>query len=285
MTKWFTPATWERLWATAVETVASTGLRLIVIFVAYWLTHHALFRIVDAALSRVISAADTTRTAEDRRRRLLTLQTLTHSVIGYVLFFVLALTVLQTLGVNIASILTTAGVAGVAVGLGSQKLVRDVIGGFFIVTEDQFAVGDYVTIGQASGVVEEMGLRTTKLRDDQGRVWMIANGDITVVVNHSRGPLAVTLDIPLPAGADHQRAQEVLNRLGETLAQEQAEMFVEPPSVVGVAAFDAGSVTVRVRMQVPPASARAAEMLVRERARTALIDAGVLPKPAPLPGA
>jgi len=264
MRAWLTPEALQRYWEAALKALATTGLRLIIIFVAYWLARQALVRFVDAALSRLQPRGDD-RTREDRARRILTLQTLARSLIGYVLFFVLILTVLQTLGVNIMGILATAGVAGVAVGFGAQKLVRDVISGFFIVTEDQFAVGDYVTINQATGVVEEMGLRTTRIRDTQGRVWAFGNGDITFVVNHSRGPVTSTIDVPIPASQDHRAVTERLNEAGVSLAAEKPDLFEYPPRVEGIASFDAATVTIRMRISARPTVMPQAEAAARER--------------------
>lgn len=279
MKAWLTAETLYRYWEHAVQALATTGLRLAIIFVAYVLARQALVRFVDGAIARIQPKDPGTRTAEERARRLLTLQTLVRSVIQYVLFFVLVLTVLQTLGVNTIGILTTAGVAGVAIGFGAQKLVRDVISGFFLVTEDQFAVGDYVTIGQATGIVEEMGLRTTRIRDAQGRLWALANGDITFVVNHSRGPVTSTLDVPIPVTCDFRAAAERINALGEVLAAEEPALFELPPRVDGVAAFDAATTTLRVRVSARPTVLAQAEMKVRERLRNTLEEEGFLRPP------
>lgn len=280
MRTWLSPEALQHYWEAAVGALATTGLRLLIIFVTYWLVRHALMRIVDATLSRIQPRTTDARTREERARRLLTLQTLARSLIGYVLFFVLILTVLQTLGINTTGILTTAGVAGVAVGFGAQKLVRDVISGFFIVTEDQFAVGDYVTIGQATGIVEEMGLRTTSIRDAQGRLWAIGNGDITFVVNHSRGPVTSVLDVPVPAAHDFRAVAEAINAAGEKLAQERSDVFEAAPRVEGLAGFDAATVTLRVRIMARPTMLPQAEMTVRERVRDVLEEGGYLKPPA-----
>jgi small conductance mechanosensitive channel len=93
-------------------------------------------------------------------------------------------------------------VAGLAVGFGAQKLVKDVITGFFLLLEDQYAVGDYVTIGTVTGTVEELGMRITRLRDDDGRLYILSNGDIGQVCNMSRGPLAGVLEVAIAASAD-----------------------------------------------------------------------------------
>lgn len=279
MMRWLSHDRLEGLWAGILKSAATAGLRLLLILVVYWLARQALFRLVDAGLTRLRPREALDATAEERRRRLMTLQTLVKSLVGYVLFFVMILTALQTLGVNITGIVTTAGVAGIAVGFGAQKLVRDIISGFFIVTEDQFAVGDYVTIGQATGVVEEMGLRTTRVRDDRGRLWAIANGDIGFVLNQSRGDTAASIDLPIPATSDLDDVTRLIGDTGRQLLDEHPAVFTRAPAVEGVTAFDASTVTLRIGVAAPPTVASQAEMLVRARLRAALMDAGILPRP------
>ncbi len=269
----------ERLWATATEAVATTGLKLLLIVAIYWAARQTLFRLIDATLARLHSSARSITADEERAKRLRTLQTLARSFVGYVLFFVLTLTVLRALGVDITGIITTAGVAGVAVGFGSQKLVRDIITGVFIVTEDQFAVGDYVTVGQASGIVEEMALRTTRIRDDSGRLWAISNGDISVVVNHSRGAVSAMLDLTIPSSADPDAVTKLIADAGPEILKDLSGILVGPPVTEGVVAFDAASFTLRLRYQANPAVMHEAEIALRTRLRSYLIEREILPKP------
>jgi small conductance mechanosensitive channel len=286
MSHWFDAATWQRLWADAVQALTGMGLRLILITFVYWLVRNALFRVVDGSMARlqarrtaIAERSGVLGSAEERLNRIRTLQTMVKSLIGYALFFVYALTVLQTLDINITGIVTTAGVAGIAVGFGAQKLVRDVISGFFIVSEDHFAVGDYVTIAAASGVVEDLSLRTTRLRDDQGRVWVIPNGDIGFVLNHSRGPVISNLEIQVPAVRDVQDLAAKVNAMGTELAASMPDLFSAAPQLAGLAGFDASGVTVRVTFASEPKSLGAAQMALRERLRNVLIAGGYLPAP------
>ena len=290
MTLWLDPDTWQRLWAAAIGGLVSVGLRLVIISVAYWLVRKALFGVVDRAMARLETryrqsdssgSERSNQRIEDRSGRILTLQTMVKSIAGYALFFVYALTVLQTFEVNITGIVTTAGVAGIAVGLGAQKLVRDAISGFFIVSEDHFGVGDYVTIAAASGVVEELTLRTTRIRDDQGRLWVVPNGDIGFVLNQSRGPVSTTIELTLPSVGDVAGLADQINQLGDELYAEQPALFKEAPRLIGLAGFDANGVTVRVRIAGQPERLADAQMVVRERMRARLIAAGYLPQSAP----
>ena len=220
-------------------------------------------------------------TGNDRTGRLRTLQTLVKSVVGYALFFVFALTVLQTLDVNITGIVTTAGVAGIAVGFGAQKLVRDVISGFFIVSEDHFAVGDFVTVGPATGVVEELTLRTTRVRDEQGRVWVVPNGEIGFVLNKSRGPVCGHVEISVPPICDLSVLAEIVAEAGGRAQSQRPDLIVSAPRYCGVAGFDAAGVTVRIALPCRPDRLTDAQMALRGFVRDALIERGLLPMPQP----
>jgi small conductance mechanosensitive channel len=119
--------------------------------------------------------------------RLQTLEVLLRSTFTYLIYFMAGLTILQIFNVNTAAILASAGILGLAVGFGAQSLVRDIISGFFIIFEDQFKVGDFVEAVGVIGVVEEVGLRTCKIRQWTGQLHVIPNGEITKVTNYSRG--------------------------------------------------------------------------------------------------
>ena len=128
----------------------------------------------------------------------------------YTLLFVFAVAALGTLGFNLAGVIGTAGVAGVAVGFGAQKIVKDGLTGAFLLLEDQYAVGDYVTIGGVTGTVEDIALRTTRIRDDDGRLYILSNGDIALVCNQSRAPVGGSFDIAVAAFADTAHVSEIL---------------------------------------------------------------------------
>lgn len=209
-----------------------------------------------------------------RAARVRTLASLLQSILVWALGFVFVIAALGTLGFNLAGVLGTAGVAGLAVGFGAQKLVKDVISGFFLLLEDQYAVGDYVTIGAITGTVEELGMRITRIRDDDGRLFILSNGDITQVCNMSRGPVAGTLEVAVAASADATQAAHTLN---EALAKEsEALSLAEAARVDGISQVDAAKTTLRIRFRAAPTQ-RPAEMALRLRqaARDALRDAEI----------
>lgn len=170
--------------------------------------------------------------------------------------------------------LTTAGVAALAVGFGAQMMVRDVITGFFILLENQYAVGDYVTIGTVSGVVEEIGMRITKLRDDVGKLVIIANGTVSLVINHSRGSLLTSIDISIPIGAPLDKAITAMNEVGEKIKKDHKDVL----SVFkcdGLVAMDAAKLTYRMSGLVSPKGQDHVAMELRSRLLSRLKDEGI----------
>ena len=152
-------------------------------------------RAIPRALRRV---ADSSRIDERVELRTRTLSGLVVSTVAVVVWTLATVTVLSQVGVKIGPLLAGAGVVGLAVGFGAQQLVRDVISGFFVLVEDQYSVGDYVTAGGVTGVVESVSLRLTRIRGDDGVLHHLRNGDLQVVSNYSRGYSVATVQVPLP---------------------------------------------------------------------------------------
>jgi len=138
----------------------------------------------------------------DIDKRLMSIGHLLRSVVGFLLLFILIVTILSFLGINIAPLLATAGVAGLAIGFGAQKLVKDVVSGFIIIAENQYSIGDYVTIGTFTGEIIEVGIRATTIRDDSGKISILSNGDIINVTNFSRGGSKIILTDTVSSGCN-----------------------------------------------------------------------------------
>jgi len=185
-------------------------------------------------------------------RRVHTLRGLAWSLLRYSLYFVGGMMVLSELGIDTASLLAGVGIAGLAIGFGAQNLVRDVISGFFILFEDQFAVGDYVTVADVTGTVEEMGLRVTKVREWTGELHVIPNGEITKVTNFSRGGMGVLVEVDIAYEEDIDRAIEVLEKICKDAAADHREIVVEEPYVLGVTSLGESGITVQVFGKVQP---------------------------------
>lgn len=275
MQQYLTVAFWQGFWQDVLRSVATRGFRLILILVLYWIGRQLMNRIIDASLARLMARHAARNGGEDRKHRLLTLQGIVKSVVGYLLIFLLVVTVLQAVTVDVTGLITTAGIGGIAIGFGAQKLVKDVFSGFFLIIEDQFAVGDYVTVGPASGTVEEIGMRIIRIRDDSGRLWIIANGDINVVTNHSRAPVESFVEIGIAPSADVKEAVRILDDAGLEYAMDPNSLLLRPPKVLGIAGYDAGHTIIRVQIVAEPRSLTDAQLRAREFLRQRLIDGGI----------
>lgn len=169
---------------------------------------------------------------------------------------ILAVTmVLSELGVAIGALIAGAGIVGAALGFGAQSLVRDLISGLFIVFEDQFGVGDSVDLGMATGVVETVGLRVTQVRDVEGVLWYVRNGEIIRVGNQSQGWSRVVLDVALPYEVDLAKAQAAITKAANEVAsrKEFKADIIGAPDVWGLQVLSGDSLVVRLVQQVRPA--------------------------------
>ncbi|MGE5475400.1 MAG: mechanosensitive ion channel domain-containing protein [Bacteroidales bacterium] len=213
-----------------------------------------VWELVSGAIERYLAATDGDGNAVQRSARIRTLLPLARNALFIVLVVMVALIVLSELGVNIAPLLAGAGVVGVAVGFGSQTLVKDVITGAFILFEDTMAVGDVVKLDAHAGVVEAMSIRTIRLRDSNGAVHTIPFSSVGSVVNMSKEFAFAVFDVGIAYNEDVDRVMEVLRELGGELQAdaEFAPLVAEPLEVLGLERFDASSVVVRARFKTMP---------------------------------
>jgi small-conductance mechanosensitive channel len=184
-------------------------------------------------------------------KRSKTLTSLIHNIIVNVIFFIAILLILGELGFNLGPLLAGAGVLGLAIGFGAQNLVRDVITGFFIVYEDQFAVGDFIATGKFTGTVQEIGLRITKIKEWTGQIHIIPNGSITDVTNFSKENSVAVLDIGVAYEENISRVEETLVALLKEYYPTD-ENIVAEPTVMGVQNLGASDVVVRVAAECLP---------------------------------
>ncbi|MBS4030414.1 MAG: mechanosensitive ion channel family protein [Clostridiales bacterium] len=161
----------------------------------------------------------------------------------YALTIILVLTELEIM--DIGPILAGAGIFGLAIGFGAQNLVRDIISGFFILLEDQFSVGDFITTGSYSGIVEELGLRITKIRDFSGELHIIPNGHIEAVTNKARGNMRALVDVGVAYEEDIDYVVSVLEELSRQFAENEPDV-VEGPMVLGVEGLGDSAVVIRL---------------------------------------
>lgn len=208
-------------------------------------------------------------------RRVNTVRGLVWSLLRYVLYFIGGVMILAELGVDTASLLAGAGIVGLAVGFGAQNLVRDVISGFFILFEDQYAVGDYVTVAGVTGTVEEMGLRVTKIREWTGELHIVPNGEIKQVSNFTRGGMGVLIEVEIAYEENLEEAFAVINEVCRKVAGERQDVVLEEPRVLGVSQLGESGVTLLIFGKVKPMQQWAFARELRKRIKEALDEAGI----------
>ncbi len=211
---------------------------------------------------------------EEKRAR--TLSALLKTIVRYTLYFLAAILILQEFSIDTTSIIAGAGVIGLALGVGAQGLVKDFITGFFIILEDQFAVGDYIVSDTMAGTVEELTFRVTKLRDASGVLHIIPNSAISRVSNYTRGPMQAVINIPVAYEAD---IDKVIALLGEA-SREIARMpeVQDGPKVIGVVDLRPGEVIVRVVAKTVPLEQVKVETAFRHKAKV-LFEQAKIPAP------
>ncbi|MBN8199400.1 mechanosensitive ion channel family protein [Bacillus sp. NTK034] len=203
-----------------------------------------------------------------------TLQSLAKNIFSYVLIFIFAVTILQIFGIKATAILAGAGVVGLAVGFGAQGLVSDVVTGFFILLERQIDVGDYVTTGSYSGIVEQIGLKTTQIRSFDGTLHYIPNREITSLSNHSRGNMRALVDIGISYDDDIDEAITVLQEVCDKIAKEN-QAIVEGPNVIGVQTLGSSDVVLRIIAKTENMEQWAVERQLRKALKEALEANGI----------
>lgn len=184
-------------------------------------------------------------------RRQQTMSKLLENVVAYVVYFVAIIAVLSAFTIDITGLIAGAGVLGLAIGFGAQNLVRDVITGFFIIFEDQFSVGDYVRIGQAEGTVEEIGLRTTKVKGFTGELFIFPNGNVTDVVNFSIHNSIAVVDVNISYESDMARVEKLIQEFLVDI-QDKYEQIIKPPELLGVQNLTTTEVVMRVIAETLP---------------------------------
>lgn len=270
---WFNLETWwinitpETLARWGTTALGVLGVAVLIIVIA-----RVVLRFLDLLVDRGLKPRGKPDLGEERKFE--TLRALAKSVLRYVIYFIAGVTILDTMGIGVTSLIAGAGVAGLAVGFGAQNLVRDVITGFFIIFEDQYAVDEYITAAGVSGVVRELGLRVTKIDDFSGDLHIIPNGNITEVTNHNRNSMRAMVDVSVAYEEDVDRVMEVMQRVA---AQMEAEMeeITDGPSVLGVVNLGDSDVVVRVLAMAQPMSQWAVEREMLRRFKNAFEEEGI----------
>ena len=262
-------------------------LVVVVALVARWLLVRAIGLVTRGMVERARRRKDATpagriiaaMTGADNSRyeqRAATMGSLLRNVVSVGVFTITILTILAIFNVPLGPLLATAGVGGVALGFGAQSLVRDYLSGMFMIMEDQYGVGDTIDTGQVTGTVEEVGLRVTRLRDANGQVWYVRNGEILRVGNQSQGWSTAIADVPIGNDEDAAQAVEILQAVAAAVgADEQfADVLMEAPSVVGVDSVTASGTTLRIIAKTLPNQQWGVKRALLQRSLEALGEAG-----------
>lgn len=222
---------------------------LVVIVVALfirWLAVRAINRVVKGIASERL--AEISPLASERRlQRSQTIASVLRSALGTILLAIVVVTALGELNIDLAPIIASAGIAGVALGFGAQNLVRDYLSGLFFIVEDAYGVGDVVDLGPAKGVVEAVGLRSTRVRDDKGVLWHVRNGEIARVGNTSQGDSRGTIDLIIKHGGDLHAAMTAMGNAADAIWAERGPDLglLSAPTVLGVQEVDQVGTTLR----------------------------------------
>jgi moderate conductance mechanosensitive channel len=263
-------------------------LLLLVALIARWLAHRLIDRVVKRAASGLPTpvlkhkpAAEQQHTAAvvagRRVQRAQTMGSLLKSIASVVILTIFAITVIAELGFAVGPLIASAGIVGIALGFGAQSLVSDFLSGIFMIFEDQYGVGDVVDLGEAIGTVEAVGLRVTRLRDVEGTVWYVRNGEIVRVGNSSQNWARTVVDVPVGHNQDLYRVQEILKDIAHDVWEDEEfkRVIIEEPEVWGVQDLTPDWITVRVTLKTAPLEQWAVAREMRERIKARFDHEGI----------
>jgi small-conductance mechanosensitive channel len=264
--------------------------------VVRWVLHRLIDRVVRRAELGVLpqgvgrfgrrgraADVDTVQHARDlasstrRAQRSKTIGDLFKSIVTGVLVAIVGTMMLSEVGVDIAPIIASAGIIGIALGFGAQSLVKDFLSGVFMIVEDQYGVGDVIDVGEATGTVEAVTLRVTRLRALNGTVWYVPNGEILRVGNMSQNWSRAVVDVSVAYGEDLARVKRVLSEIAHDLWDDDdwRELIIEEPEVTGVEMLAADSVDLRVMIKTVPLEQWAVARELRQRVKTRFDHEGI----------
>ncbi|MGW8952693.1 mechanosensitive ion channel family protein [Streptomyces sp. NPDC055709] len=272
----------EQNWSTWL----SVGLRILLIVVIAVLLRIAIRRALTKLIERMNRSAQAVEgtalggllvNAERRRQRSEAIGSVLRSVASFVILGTAGLMVLGTLNIDLAPLLASAGVAGVALGFGARNLVTDFLSGVFMILEDQYGVGDSIDAGVASGEVIEVGLRVTKLRGDNGEIWYVRNGEVKRIGNLSQGWATASVAVAVRPSEDLDQVRKVIEEAAGTMTKDEPwnERLWGPVEVLGLTEVLLDQMTVSVAAKTMPGKALGVERELRWRIKRAFDDAGI----------
>lgn len=262
--------------ASLLGTIVEPTLQILLILTLAWALLWLFRRFGGRLVKRV--AGDVGVSAPRRAQRIETLASVASNVAGVVVWTTAVVTILGTVfGVNLGPFLAGAGIVGIAIGFGAQDLVRDTISGLFMMMEDQYGVGDIIDVGDATGTVERMGIRSTRIRDDNGTLWHVPNGAIRRVGNMSQEWSRAVLDVEIGAAADVDQASRIIEEVAREVASDPAyrELMLGEPDNLGVESILADRIVLRMVAKTRAGEQWAVSRELRRRIKLALDAEGV----------
>ncbi|XRQ12475.1 mechanosensitive ion channel family protein [Actinomadura welshii] len=285
-------STWlDRPLTTLLLVIVTLVVALIVKNIAHRMITRVTLRMAEGTMServrersRTVFEGNPALLTKRRAQRAQTLGSVLRSVASVLIMGTALFSVLGSLGLNLAPVLASASVIGVAVGFGAQNIVKDILAGLFMLLEDQYGVGDYIDVGSAKGTVEAVTLRVTRMRDVDGVVWYVPNGEIKRVGNESQNWGRAVLDIPVDIHEDTERVKDLLQTTADAMAADSPwnDLILEEPSVWGVQALAGDAIVIRVVLKTAPGKQGDVARELRERVKRVFDEAGVtVATPAP----
>ncbi|MET9909949.1 mechanosensitive ion channel family protein [Streptomyces sp. NPDC006476] len=276
-------ASWvEQNWSTWLAIGLRVLLILVIAGVLRAVVQRAITKLIDR-MTRTAEAVDGTSLGgllvnnERRRQRSQAIGSVLRSVASFLILGTAALMVLGAFQINLAPLLASAGVAGVAIGFGARNLVTDFLSGVFMILEDQYGVGDTIDAGVASGEVIEVGLRVTKLRGAEGEIWYVRNGEVKRIGNLSQGWATAGVDVTVKANEDLDKVKATLDEVAEKMSAEEPwnELLWSPIEVLGLDSVLLDSMVVRISAKTMPGKSLAVERELRWRVKRAFDAADI----------
>ena len=267
----------ELSWATVVNWLVEHGTRILIILAVGAGLWFALKKFFPPVLQRTMARTMKGESKEGIRKRTDTLLSVFIGAGRIIIVILVVFMVLSELDIPIGPALAGLGVAGIAVGFGAQYLIRDLIAGIFVILENQYRVGDWVTIADIGGLVEEVNLRKTVLRDFDGTVHHVPNGEIRVASNYSRRFARVNLDISVSYGTDLDHAISVINRVGQELAADEdwAKIIISAPHALRVNNLGDSGIDIKILGDVKPMQQWAVMGELRKRIKQVFDEEGI----------
>lgn len=292
--RWAWEATGNRQVAEAADWFSDVPLQILWILIVAWVANRIVRRLIRRFGQRIQGITQTEKAQRLRKRtpnvllatgeanlrsaaRAETITTVLRSIATGIIGTIAGLEILSTLGWSLGPLLAGAGVAGVALGFGAQSLVRDFLSGIFLIIEDHYGVGDVVDLGEAIGTVEQVTLRVTRLRDQNGTVWHVPNGEVRRVGNKSQQWARAVIDVAVAPSADLDRASEVIGQAVAAaweLPEARPDVLGEP-EVLGIEYLGPDAATIRVQGKTRPGAQWRVSRLLRVRIAEALAAEGI----------